>query len=159
MRYKTNALRCLGIDPGIANTGYAVVVRSARGYQLVTDGLIKTQPSEPTPERLLTIYKVLCEIVDCELPDILAIESCYHNKNISSSMKTGGVIGVVQLIAAQYGCEASEFTPQQVKASSGLGGTADKKAVQRMMSKIFRKRTLNHHIADAAACAIAGLLQ
>lgn len=73
-------------------------------------------------------------------------------------MKTGAVIGIVQLVGAQCGIEVLEFTPQQVKASSGLGGGADKKSVQRMLCKIFKRETLNPHVADAVACSISGLL-
>lgn len=159
MRYKTKSQRCLGIDPGIANTGFAVVQKSKSGYTLVSEGLITTDSKTPTGERLLKIYQHLSEFMATDMPDTIAIERCYHNRNISSSMKTGAVIGIVHLIGAQIGCDVVEFTPQQVKASSGLGGTADKKGVEKMMCRIFRKGQLNNHVADAAACAIAGLLQ
>lgn len=159
MPYKTNSVRCLGIDPGIANTGWAVVVKTARGYRLLADGLIQTDSRQQTGDRLLTLYKSISEVVGTQLPDTIAIERCFHNKNVSSSMKTGAVIGVVQLVAAQIGIEVSEFTPQQVKASSGLGGRADKKSVEKMMCKLFRRERLSPHVADAAATAIAGVRQ
>lgn len=156
--YKTKSVRCLGIDPGIANTGWAVVGKSSRGYRLLSDGLIQTDASESTGSRLLKIYQSLSEIVATQTPDVIAVERCYHNRNISSSQSTGAVIGIVHLIAAQFGTDATEFTPQQVKCASGLGGCADKKSVQKMMCKIFKRDTLNPHVADASACAIAGLL-
>lgn len=159
MKYQTKNKRVLGIDPGIANTGWAVVVKCQKGYRLVSDGLIKTDASEPTGDRLLVIYKQISEVVQHETPDKIAIERCYHNRNVSSSQSTGAVIGVVLLIAAQFGILVSEFTPQQVKASSGLGGGADKKAVEKMMCKIFRRESLNNHVADAVACAIGGILK
>ena len=159
MRYKTKSVRCLGIDPGIANTGWAVVAKSSHGYTLIADGRIQTPASESTGERKpLTIYKAVSEVVECETPDKIAIERCYHNKNISSSQSTGAVIGVVQLVGAQIGIEVSEFTSQQVKACSGMGGGADKKSVQRMMCKIFKRERLNAHIADTVACAVGGVL-
>lgn len=159
MEYNTKALRCLGIDPGLANTGWAVVVKSSRSYRLVADGLIKTDSKASTGDRLLAIYKAISEAVATQHPDQIAIERCFHNKNVSSSMKTGAVIGIVHLRAAQAGIVAVEFTPQQVKASSGLGRSADKKSVSLMMCKVFRRERLNHHVADAAAVAMAGLLQ
>lgn len=158
MPYQTNSVRCLGIDPGIANTGWAVVVKTARGYRLLADGLIKTDASLSTGDRLLTIYKAISEVVGTQLPDTIAIERCFHNKNVSSSLTTGAVIGVVQLVGAQIGIDVSEFTPQQVKACSGLGGRACKPRVQKMMCKLFRRERLNPHVADAAATAIAGVL-
>ena len=158
MKYKTNSMRCLGIDPGIAHTGWAVVVKSKNGYRLVADGLIKTPCKASTGDRLLTIYKSISEVVATNLPDKIAIERCFHNRNVSSSLTTGAVIGVVQLVGAQIGIEVSELTPQQVKASSGLGGRADKRSVEKMMCQLFGRKRLNPHVADAAATAIAGLL-
>lgn len=159
MKYQTKSQRVLGIDPGIANTGWAVVGKASRGYRLISDGnLIQTDRKASTGERLLTIYKSISEAVATNLPDRIAIERCFHNRNVSSSQSTGGVIGIVHLVGAQCGILVSEFTPQQVKASSGLGGGADKKAVQRMLCKIFKRETLNNHVADAVACAISGLL-
>lgn len=157
MPYKTNSVRCLGIDPGIANTGWAVVVKTARGYRLVADGLIQTQSKTSTGDRLLTLYKSISDVVATHLPDRIAIERCFHNRNVSSSQSTGGVIGIIHLIAAQFGIDACEVTPQQVKACSGLGGRACKPTVQKMMCKLFRRERLNPHVADAAATAIAGV--
>jgi len=160
MAYQTKSPRCLGMDPGIANTGWAVVCKSARGYRLIAAGLIKTDSKASTGDRLLTIYNVLSEVVETHAPDILAIERVYHNHNVTSSLSTGAVIGIVQLIAAQLGCCAvQEFTPQQVKAASGLGGRADKKHIQRMMCRLFKRERLNPHTADAIATALAGVLR
>lgn len=159
MQYQTKNKRCLGIDPGIANTGYALVVKSAkRGYRLISEGLVTTDSYIAMGSRLLTIYKELSEAVATESPDVIAVERVYHNKNISSSLKTGAVIGLVHLIGAQASIEVREFTPQEVKAASGLGGSADKKQVQKMMCKMFQRERLNHHTADAVACAISGVL-
>jgi len=155
----TKSPRVLGMDPGIANTGWAVVIKSPGGARLVREGIIQTDSKTSTGDRLLTIYNVLSEVVETHSPDILAIERCFHNKNISASQSTGAVIGVVHLIAAQLGgCAVQEFTPQQVKAAAGLGGRADKKAVQRMMCRLFQRERLPHHVADAVACALACVL-
>ena len=160
MAGKTQAPRCLGVDPGIAHCGWGVVVRSGSGYQLVAADLLRTDRSAAFGDRLLCIYQGLCEVVATHAPDGIAIERVYHNRNVSSSLSTGAVIGIVHLIAAQFGRgRVIEFTPQQVKAASGLGGRADKKAVQRMMCRLLGVPRLNPHVSDAAACAIAGSLE
>ena len=151
--------KCLGVDPGLANTGFAVVTSTRRGYALLDSGLIRTPSSEPEPERLKAIYDRLREILEVEQPSWVCIELCFHNKNVSSSMQTAGVIGVVKLLAVQFGATVHVVTPQQVKAASGLGGSAKKRDVQKMMGKIFGKpELLNNHVADAAAAGIAGIL-
>ncbi len=66
---------------------------------------------------------------------------------------------MVPLVGAQIGREVSELTPQQVKACSVLGGSASKESVQKMMCQLFGRERLNPHVADAAACAVGGLLR
>ena len=60
--------------------------------------------------------------------------------------------------AASMGIPVVEVTPQQVKCATGLGGLCDKKTVVKMMDRLLKRGDLNNHIADAAACAIAGSL-
>lgn len=158
MRDTQKSIRCLGIDPGIKSTGWGVVVKTTRGYKRVSDGLIATDSNLPTGDRLLTIYQSLCERISTELPEKIGIERCFHNRNVSSSESTSAVIGIVEMAAAQFGIEVVKLTPQAVKSSTGLGGAAGKRAVQKMMCKIFRRESLNHHVADAGACAVAGVL-
>lgn len=150
--------RCLGIDPGIAHTGLAVVERRLN-YQLLASELVKSSADIPKAERLLKISKAVDALLDTHACELVAVERCYHNKNISSSQSTGAVIGVVMLAAAQRDIPVLELTPQQVKASSGLGGRCSKPQVAKMMSRFFKQRyPLNNHVADAAAAAIAGCL-
>ena len=53
----------LGIDPGIANTGYAIVARTSRKFRVIESGRIKTKAADPTPHRLNTIFKAVSEVV------------------------------------------------------------------------------------------------
>ncbi len=92
MRYQTKSQRGLGIDPGIANCGWAVVVKSCRGYRKpLADGLIQTDSKASTGDRLLAISKAVSAVVATHLPDRIAIERCYHNRNVSSRQSTGGL--------------------------------------------------------------------
>ena len=148
----------LGVDPGIANTGLAVVSRSLSGYQLLASQWVKSTPKAPKAERLLGIYEAVSALLDTHACALVSIEKCFHNKNVSSSQSTGAVIGAVMCTAASLGVPVVEITPQQVKASTGMGGRCDKKMVVKMMSRLLKQKTLNPHVADAAACAIAGAL-
>jgi len=151
--------RCLGVDPGLANTGFAVVSRRQNGYELHAEGVIRTQKRQSEPERLKVIYDRLRDVLEAEAPDRVCIERCFHNRNVSSSMETAGVIGIVKLLAVQFGCSVYVVIPQEVKSASGLGWGASKREVQRMMCKIFGRDSLNNHVADAAAAAIVGVLK
>ena len=161
MRYKTKSQRALGIDPGIANTGLAVVVRSTSGYNLIDLQCVTSKPDEAEPQRLLKIFSAVDSMLDKHTIDFAAIERVYHNKNVSSSIKTGKAIGAVLCAIGAQAKNAMEVTPQQVKKASGLTlQKADKAAMIRAMSRLFgvREACLNSHTADAAATAMAGLL-
>ena len=158
MRYKTSLLRCLGVDPGIANTGVCVVSRLRRGYCLVASELIKTSRETGAADRLFCIYRAVARLISENRVDVVAVERVFHNKNISSSITTGMVIGAVSVAALHHGTTVIELTPQQVKRASGLGGSAKKAAVQKVMCRLLKAKHLNPHVSDAAACAIAGLL-
>ena len=149
----------LGVDPGIANTRLSVVCRSA-SYELLLSELVKSTPEMPKAERLLKIYKAVCRLIDLYQCDLVSIEKCFHNQNVSSSQSTGAVIGAVMIAAGREGIPVVEVTPQEVKSATGLGGKVDKKTVVKMMGKLLnQKKALSVHVADAAAVAIAGILQ
>ena len=151
----------LGIDPGIANTGLGVVAFDKNCYTLKKTLLVKSTPKQDERHRLLKIYEAVYEILDTEAPSInaVAIEKVFHNKNISSSISTGKVIGTAIIAAAQHDIPVIELTPQQVKSASGLSTKANKDNLVRAASGIFKTEIKNHHTADAALCALAGILQ
>lgn len=150
----------LGIDPGIANTGYAIVGCATEKFHVIESRCIKTKANEPTPQRLNTIWKAISEVVyrhQIDL-DIIAIENVFYNKNVSSAMRTAGVIAILQLLGEQAGIPSQLITPQQLKSAIGIP-RADKKTMLRAVSRLTGKETRNHHTADAIAAGIAGILQ
>ena len=89
----------------------------------------------------------------------LAVKRVYHNKNVSSSIATGKVIGLCELIAFDAGIPCELFTPQAVKCASGFGGSADKKMLLRVSSRLFGQKITSHHVADAALVVLTGCLR
>ena len=149
----------LGIDPGIANTGLGVVAFEKHGYTLKKTLLVKSTPKQPESIRLLKIYEAVYDILDELDIDAVAIENVFHNKNISSSISTGKVIGAALTAAAQHNIPVIELPPQQVKSASGISTKANKDNLIRAASGIFKTQIKSHHTADAALCALAGILQ
>ena len=148
--------RVLGIDPGIANTGLAIVETSGNGYQLVTARLIKTEPNQQETERLLTLFNSVDALLNDFQVDLCSVERIFHNRNVKSSIKTGKAIGAILTAVARHAVPSLEITPQQVKAASGLGMRASKADVQKMLCRMLKVSELNDHIADACGAAIAG---
>ena len=153
---KTHTL--LGIDPGIANCGFAVVSGNS-SYKLIDSQLVKTLSKDETGKRLETIHDALTHFLDTHTPSAIAIEACYHNKNVSSAAATQKVIGLCEHTAYLFSLPVFTFTPQQIKAISGFGGSANKNEMIKIASRIFKTKIPNHHTADAAFCAVAGILK
>ena len=158
MRYKTKSQRALGIDPGIANTGLSVVVRSTSGYNLIDLQCMTSKPDEAEPQRLLKIFSAVDSMLDKHTIDFAAIERVYHNKNVSSSIKTGKAIGAVLCAIGAQAKNAMEVTPQQVKKASGLSHRANKDTLIRAASGIFKTHIKSNHEADAALAGLSGCL-
>ena len=158
---QTISRRVLGIDPGLANTGWAVVARKRSGkFVLMESGCIVTSSRDSEGARLLHLYQQVTELYHVHAPNCVAIERVFHNKNISSSLSTAAVVGVCQLAAEQMGLEIQRFTPQQVKVSAVCGpGGVEKAIVKKFVSKLTGVLVTNGHASDAAGAAIAGLLQ
>ena len=149
----------LGIDPGIGNTGYAIVERLPSRYRLPRSGVIHAPTHAVLGERLDMHYKVVRELLTEYSPDLVCIESVYFNRNITSCLSTAGVIAICELASVQAGISALQIKPQLAKRAVTGTGTASKRYVNRIVNRLLRVSEIqNHHEADAAAIAITGLL-
>ena len=118
-----------------------------------------SRTDEPEAQRLRKIYDAVDALLAEHTIDGAAIERVFHNKNISSGISTGKVIGAALTAAAQHNIPVIELTPQQVKSASGISTKANKDNLIRAASGIFKTQIKSHHTADAALCALAGILQ
>lgn len=146
----------LGIDPGLANTGYGVVQRRP-GRLVALDGGCITTPAGASPEsRLSTIHARVAALIAEHEPDSVALEALYFGANVQSAIAVGQARGVVLLAAGQRGLACHDYTPQQVKGAVCGSGRADKGQVQRMVQTLLALTELPRpdHAADALAVAI-----
>jgi len=148
-----------GVDPGIANTGLAVIESVNHKYCLLAAAHVKTSAQDSTGERLSIVSEAVKDIIVEYSLDGLAVERVFHNKNVSSSIATGKVIGLCELIAFDAGIPCDLITPQQVKYASGFGRSADKTTLLRISSRLFRVAITSHHVADAALVGLGGCLR
>lgn len=88
---------------GIANTGLAVIKQKPVGYSLIAAETIKTRPRDETGKRLALIDDVINATLDAWNITGIAIERVFYNYNVTSSLTTGAVIGILQFIAHQRG--------------------------------------------------------
>jgi crossover junction endodeoxyribonuclease RuvC len=149
----------LGIDPGLANTGYGVVARRG-GRLLALDGGCIQTPAALAPERrLAAIHARVAELLDEHGPGAVALEELYFGANARSAFAVGQARGVVMLAAGQRGVPCSGYTPQQVKGAVCGTGRAAKDQVGRMVQALLAltEPPSPDHAADALAVAICHL--
>jgi crossover junction endodeoxyribonuclease RuvC len=146
----------LGIDPGLANTGYGVVER--RGGRLVAldGGVIQTRAGVPQERRLSDIHAGVEALVREHHPDAVALEELYFGQNVRTAFAVGQARGVVMLVAGQHGVPCASYTPQQVKGAVCGSGRAEKDQVARMVKTLLAltEEPRPDHAADALAVAV-----
>lgn len=153
-------MRVLGIDPGVAVTGYAVLEEvSVREAVVVTLGCIRSDQGRALPERLYTIYQGLQGLVANYRPSAVAVEELFFNRNSRTAMLVSQARGVVLLLAAQAGLPVYEYTPLQVKQAVSGQGRASKQQVQKMVQLLLRLEDIPRpdDVADALAVALCHL--
>ncbi len=158
-------MRVLGIDPGTAITGYAIVEEREAGVHLVAIGVIRTPAKAPLPQRLQQIYQELQAIIAKHQPEAAAVEQLFFSRNTRTAMAVGHARGVTLLALANAAptvvdaLDIAEYTPMEVKQAVTGYGHADKRQVQEMVRMLLHLSEIPKpdDAADAAAVAICYL--
>lgn len=149
----------LGIDPGLSRCGYGLVQRVGRKQTAVAAGVLRTDPGDPVPARLLALRDDVRALIAERRPQVVAVERVLFQVNVRTAIPVAQAAGVVMVEALAAGCEVVEYSPNQVKqAVSGMGG-ADKDQVQRMVMTLLGLTTPLRPVdaADAVALALCHL--
>jgi len=147
----------LGIDPGIASTGYGVIrVCSDDSIELIDCGVISTNPETNHELRLKKIYDAITEIIEKFRPQAVAVETVFYSRNIKSLVLVSEAIGVISLAAGNFSLPLRKFTPLEVKTGIARFGRAGKSQVQAMVKNLLKLDKIHFpdHAADALAVAI-----
>jgi crossover junction endodeoxyribonuclease RuvC len=146
----------MGIDPGVASTGFGLVRVDGGGMSAADGGVIEAPPGEPIESRLALIHDGLVELLATHSPVAVAVEDVYFGKNVRSAIAVGQARGVVLLAAAQAGVPCFDYTPQAVKTAVCGNGAAPKHQVQDMVGLLLGLPgpPESDHAADALAVAI-----
>jgi crossover junction endodeoxyribonuclease RuvC len=150
----------LGIDPGIATTGYGFVrLGQDGGLEAVKFGVILTPKEQTPPARLESLHRELRALLRKHHPDVAAVEKLFFQRNVSTAIMVGQARGVTLLALQQAGVEAFEYTPNEVKQAVAGYGSADKRQVQEMVRVLLALPEIPKpdDAADALAIAITHL--
>lgn len=146
----------LGIDPGLAHTGWGVVLQHASKMSCLAYGCIETNASSPLELRLRKIYEQMSAVVGRYRPNCVGIETVWFGVNVRSAFATGQARGAALVACAVDGVKIAEFAPSQIKLAVVGAGSADKAQVQYMVKQVLGldKVPSPDHSADALAAAI-----
>ena len=149
-------MKILGVDPGLATTGWGVLENSGSGASLIDCGYISTASKTPVHERLFKIFSCLDDIIRSLGPSVLAVEELFFSKNAASVFALGQARGVILLLARKKGLEIFEYNPRSVKIALTGYGSADKNQMQNMVKSLLllEKIPRPDDVADAIAIAL-----
>jgi crossover junction endodeoxyribonuclease RuvC len=159
MAIRPGVRRALGIDPGTARLGYAVVEEYRSQLCLIVCGVVETPKEMPMPQRLLELHTRLTAIVTEHAPQEMAVEELFFAKNVTTVISVGQARGVALLVAAAAGLPVCEYKPMQVKQAVHGYGLAKKDQVGEMVRVLLGLDSVPRpdDAADAAAIAICHL--
>ena len=153
-------MRVLGIDPGLAITGYGIVDEEEDGHlRAVAYDAITTPAGMPVPERLLRLYDHLAAVISRWQPEVAAVERLFFGRNVTTAFTVGQARGVVLLCVARHGLQVVEYKPAEIKQALVGYGNADKQQVQYMVRSLLDlpETPRPDDVADALATAVCHL--
>ncbi|MCW1949504.1 MAG: crossover junction endodeoxyribonuclease RuvC [Candidatus Shapirobacteria bacterium] len=153
--------RVLGIDPGLANTGWAVLepVSGNPEFKLIECGCLRTKITSTSAKRLNMIYDELEGLIKKYKVEAVVFESLFFAKNAKSALKVAEAIGVIKICGERNGIEVAEFTPLQVKMALVGYGRAEKEQVEEMVRNFLclKENISPSHASDAVAVGLTYL--
>lgn len=153
---KGDFMLIMGIDPGIAISGYGLISGECNDCSIIEYGVLKTPARLKMPQRLKQIYEGYIKLIEKYKPDAVAVEELFFYKNAKTIISVSQARGAALLAAALSNIEVFEYTPLQVKQAVVGYGRADKHQVQQMIKIYFHLDNLPKpdDAADALAVAV-----
>jgi crossover junction endodeoxyribonuclease RuvC len=163
-------MKILGIDPGTATTGWAVVEeksttmpgvakQAGKNPRLVACGCVNTSKFLSDAERLVEIGRDIQSLIKKYRPDEAAIEDLFFFSNQKTAVTVAQARGVVLYELKKNKLPIEHYTPLQIKQALTGYGRADKKQIQLMVKNILKLKCVPKpdDAADAVAIAICHL--
>ena len=152
----SDSRRIIGVDPGLASTGWGVLEFSRGRLRYIAHGCIETRAEDSRGERLVIIYESILNVLKTYKPDESAMETLYFGKNISSAMTVAEARGVLLFALSAQGLPVMELTPNAIKKAVVGVTRAEKSQIQEMVRLLLGLSEIPKpdHAADALGAAI-----
>jgi crossover junction endodeoxyribonuclease RuvC len=149
-------VKILGLDPGLQNTGWGIIVKSGNNLSYVAHGTITTSSKEQLSIRLNQIHQALRDVIEKYQPNEAAVEETFVNQNPASALKLGMARGVVLFTPASFNLDVFEYSANKVKKAIVGVGHAEKQQVAIMVARLLptAPKNITSDAADALAIAL-----
>ena len=155
-------LKCIGVDPGLADTGIGLVSGLGFDVQTYSFGTIQTAKSLPLPERLDIIFSKLMRVLKAETPDLMIVEDVFSLQRYpKSGIMLGKVVGIVLLAGFQSNIPSMEIPVREAKKILTGNGNANKAQLEKAVRNLLRhpEEIKPDHASDALALSLIGLFR
>ena len=150
-----NAIRILGIDPGLRRTGWGLIACEGNRLMYLACGSVETSDKAALAERLVAIHDGLARIVAEFRPDEAAVEATFVNRDATATLKLGQARGIALLVPAKAGVMVAEYAPNLVKKTIVGAGHGEKGQIRMMIGVLLPKADpQSDDAADALAIAV-----
>jgi len=149
----------LGVDPGIASVGLALVRAGAGSGGAPTVSwatTVRTRAGGELALRLRRVYREVLEVIRVQRPGAVALERLMWGRNAPSGMEVARASGVIVLAAAEAGVPVQEYAPLEVKMAITGVGNAPKDVVRRSLVRLIGVEgvPVDPDATDAVAVAV-----
>lgn len=149
------AIRIIGIDPGLRNMGWGVVESLGSSLSFVAAGTVRSDAKADLASRLCQLYDGLSKVLHQHMPHEAAVEQTFVNKDAKATLKLGQARGIAMLVPARSGLPVAEYAPNAVKKTVIGVGHGDKTQIKLMVNMLLPKAQYDSDdAADALAIAI-----
>ncbi|RRH96177.1 crossover junction endodeoxyribonuclease RuvC [Mesorhizobium tamadayense] len=149
------AIRIIGIDPGLRRTGWGIVESLGNSLRFVASGTVRSDDKAPLATRLCQLHDGLAEVLHQAMPQEAAVEQTFVNKDATATLKLGQARGIAMLVPARAGLVVAEYAPNAVKKAVIGVGHGEKKQIHMMVKVLMPKAVFDtDDAADALAIAI-----
>ena len=149
------AIRIIGIDPGLRRTGWGVVETLGNSLRFVASGTVRSDDKAELASRLRQLHDGLSAVVHAHMPHEAAVEQTFVNKDATATLKLGQARGIAMLVPALAGLAVAEYAPNAVKKAVIGVGHGEKRQIHMMVRVLMPKATFDgDDAADALAIAV-----
>ena len=149
------AIRILGIDPGLRRTGWGLIESDGNRLIYVACGSVETREADDLGARLVVLHDGLSRVIAEFAPAEAAVEATFVNANATATLKLGQARGIAMLVPAKAGLAVAEYAPNVVKKTVVGAGHGEKAQIRMMVGVLLpRAHPQSEDAADALAIAI-----